>query len=101
MLLRFDAWLLWVAAACSLAALPRVHFFCRLFFTTLFAIDMNFEDLSILKTRQALLSRVVEVSDLLHFDKFHLSNIDYKLQLALHPFCDPLIQGAHVWIAGK
>ena len=79
MLLGFDACLLWVVVACSLVVLRQFHLFCILLFTTLFSINMNFEEMSILKTGQALLSGVVEVSDLPNFDKFHLSSIVYKL----------------------
>ena len=78
MLRRVDAQLLRVAVACSLAVLLQDSMFCSAIFTTLFAIDMNFEDLSILKTGQLFLSRVVEVSDLPKFDKFHLSSLDYN-----------------------
>ena len=53
-----------------------------MFFTTLFSIDMNFEDLSIFKTRQTLLFRVVDLSDLQNFDKFFLSKIEYKPTLS-------------------
>ena len=56
MLLGFGAWVLHAAAAYSLAVLLDAHFLCCLLFTTLFAIDMNFEDLSILKTGQVLVS---------------------------------------------
>ena len=93
MLQRLDARLLWIVAACSLAALLWVPLFCSLFFTTLFSIDMNFEDLSILKNGQALLSRVVEVSDLPKFDKFHLSSIEYKLKFSRWPSCSFLRAG--------
>ena len=82
MLRRFDAQLLQVVVACSLAALLQVSLFCNVIFTTLFAIDMNFEYLSILKTGKVLLSYVVEVSDLPNFDKFHLRNIEFKPTLS-------------------
>ena len=71
-----------VAAACSLVALLQFSLFCSTFFTTLFVIYMSFEDLSILKTGQALLSWVLEVRDFIEYEKFHLSNIEFKPTLS-------------------
>ena len=82
MLQRADAQLLQVVAACSLVVIPYAHYFYFLPFTTLFAINMNFEYLSILKTGQALLSLVVEVSDLPLYEKYHLSSIKHKSAFA-------------------
>ena len=90
-----------VAAACSLAVLLQFYLFCSTFFTTLFVIYMSFEDLSILKTGQALLSRVVEVSDLLNFDKFHLSSIDYKPTLTPWPSRSLLRAEDPAWRGGS
>ena len=62
---------------------------------------MNFEDLSILQTGQALLSKVVEVSDLRHFDKFHLSSIEYKQKLACWPSHSLLRFRDPTWMGGS
>ena len=82
MFLGFGAWVLHAGAACSLDVLPYAHCFYCLLFTTLFSIDIKFEDLSILKTGQVLLSMVVEVSDLPHYDKYYLSSKENKVASA-------------------
>ena len=62
----------------SLVVLTLFHLFYIMLFTTLPNIDMDFEDLSILKTKKSSQLRVVEVSDSPNFDKVHQSSIAYK-----------------------
>ena len=67
-----------LVATCSLVVLPRFHLFFIFLFTTLFAIDMDYEELSILKTRKYPQARVVDANDSPNFDKFHLNGMVYK-----------------------
>ena len=100
MLLGLWPWLLQAAMACSLAVLPWVPLFYCLLFTTLFAIYMNFEDLSILKTGQVLVSWVVEASDLPHCDTYHRSSREHQSAFALWSLYSPRRVKQFAWRVG-